>query len=550
MNLFFCSALVFIANWTSFFFGLDKPSFDFHPPVKIDMVLAANFGELRSNHFHMGIDIKTEGRIGTPLYSIDEGFVSRIKISPYGYGKVIYVDHPGGITSVYAHCSDFPEKIKSQIEKIQRQNKSSEIDWYPAPQELPVARGEKIALSGNTGHSFGPHLHFELRDTHTEEALNPLKYGFKIKDTQAPNINRVKAYALNADGEIISPLQEFKVSGSSLGNIKLEVPKNTSHIGWAVDVWDPYEGSYNKLGVYEVRMKMSEQIIFGSTLEKVGFDETRYINSYSDVCTPYRRNYHKCFTNSFTELRTYIDREHTGRMYVKDDLMEVQIECIDVNGNSSRVNISFEVEKSLPAQEFSTSSVSPDSSFSLQSSAGELIVEAPLSYQRIPVNIEWLKNGLRFDHSPWPMHNSCLLYLNASPAIDIEKQYVLYQGKDSKSAIWTNRENGKLDVSFKNFGIYTLAVDSISPTIEWRRKSLSISKTSHHISWRINDKDSGVKEYHVYVNGVWQPTYLERKGNWMQLETRFLSEGENQVEVVVKDQCENIKKAEYAIRLY
>ena len=168
-----------------------------HPPMKIDMVLSGNFGELRSNHFHTGIDIKTYGREGYGMYAITEGHVSRIKISPWGYGKAIYIDHPNGLTTVYAHCSSFPEKIQKFIEKAQYQLQKSSIDLYPGEFELPVKKGEIIAYSGNSGSSHGPHLHFEIRDTKSEDPLNPLLFNFDIEDNISPSIEGIYLYSLS-----------------------------------------------------------------------------------------------------------------------------------------------------------------------------------------------------------------------------------------------------------------------------------------------------------------------------------------------------------------
>ena len=151
---------------------------DYHPPLGIPLVLTSNFGELRTNHFHMGLDFKTNSKTGYRLYSIDEGYVSRIKVSPYGYGKVIYIDHPNGITSVYAHCSEFKGTIDSLVRQKQIQEQNFEVEIFPGKNVIRVEKGEVIALSGNTGSSTAPHLHFELRDTETEHALNPLHFGF------------------------------------------------------------------------------------------------------------------------------------------------------------------------------------------------------------------------------------------------------------------------------------------------------------------------------------------------------------------------------------
>ncbi|MGY8927212.1 MAG: M23 family metallopeptidase, partial [Flavobacteriales bacterium] len=190
--VFFCATLTINAQKAI------KPNY--HPPLKIPLILASNFGELRPNHFHMGIDIKTKGKTGFRLYSIEDGFVSRIKVSPFGYGNVIYIDHPNGITSVYAHCLEFNEAIDSIVKSFQSKSEKFEVDLHFLKGDIPLKRGQIIGFSGNSGGSTAPHLHFELRNTESEHALNPLLFGFDIEDHQRPEIRGVKVYGLTKDG--------------------------------------------------------------------------------------------------------------------------------------------------------------------------------------------------------------------------------------------------------------------------------------------------------------------------------------------------------------
>src|SRR5690606_39237333 len=168
-------SLLFFVLITSFFnqlFAQNNAKFDYHPPLKIPLILSANFGELRPNHFHMGLDFKTNGKEGYNLYAIEEGFISRIKVSTFGYGKVIYIDHPNGVTSVYAHCSEFKGEIDSIVRITQKKEQNFEVEIFPKKNEIRVTKGQVIGISGNSGGSTAPHLHFELRDTKTEHALN------------------------------------------------------------------------------------------------------------------------------------------------------------------------------------------------------------------------------------------------------------------------------------------------------------------------------------------------------------------------------------------
>ncbi len=468
MSLFFHSALIFVTQWTSFIFGLDEPKFDFHPPVKIDMVLAANFGELRKNHFHMGIDIKTNGKTGLKLYSIDEGYVSRIKISPYGYGKVIYSDHPGGITSVYAHCEDFPEKILKTIEEHQIQSKQNEIDLYLMPNALKVDRGEHIAFSGNTGHSFGPHLHFEIRDTQTEEALNPLLYGFKVKDNMPPVVRYLKIYGLNEEGVPNGTEYETRIKGNAsnfnLGTIVL--PKkfvNSPKIGFALDCYDVYNGSSNKLGVYEFHLHLDSERIISSQLERIPFETTRYINTYSDPYCRKTRQYHKLFYSDYNRLDVYKGKSNGAFALNKVSDKKIEISLKDVYGNGRA--ISFQVktpEFKGKTEAKSYNLVHPDSTYIYETAIGRISLPQYLSYY--PFSFQWtLSEGLANISNPGILVQEA--YEVCLKSEETDKSYLGYSEGNSYSNLYTTKTKNELSAQLKEFGYVKILTDSIAPEI-------------------------------------------------------------------------------------
>jgi murein DD-endopeptidase MepM/ murein hydrolase activator NlpD len=191
----------------------------FRSPIDTAILLAGNFGELRPNHFHAGIDIKTNNREGMPVHAAAEGFVSRIKISSFGYGKVIYVTHPNGFVTVYGHLRSFNDTIGTYIKRQQYAQKTFEIEVFPKSTEFPVKKGEVIAFSGNTGNSGGPHIHFEIRDEKSEKAINPLLFGLPVTDNKKPQVTRVKIYPGDADGLIngVNKEMEFRVKITKQG---------------------------------------------------------------------------------------------------------------------------------------------------------------------------------------------------------------------------------------------------------------------------------------------------------------------------------------------
>ena len=210
--------IILFILFSSNLFGQNiKHDSTYHSPLGIPLKIIGNYGDLRPNHFHMGLDISTNGVEKIPIHSISDGFVSRIKISPSGYGLVLYIDHPNGITSVYAHCSEFAPEILNVFLPLQEKLQLNDINIILKPTDIPVSKGQQIALSGNSGSSSGPHLHFELRDTKTEDALNPFLNGFSLEENFHPIINSLKIYAVDEKG--------YQVTGKAL---KINVLKGSN----------------------------------------------------------------------------------------------------------------------------------------------------------------------------------------------------------------------------------------------------------------------------------------------------------------------------------
>ena len=180
----------------------NEEKINFRSPLDIPLYLSGNFSELRSNHFHTGIDIKTQSVEGKAVYAVEDGYVARIKISTSGYGKAIYIRHPNGYTSVYGHLQKGNPEIEKYIQINQYKKETYTIELFPGKDELLVKKGDMIARSGNSGSSGGPHLHFEIRETRSEEPVNPLLYGFNITDNIRPIIKGIRIYPLSKNSYV------------------------------------------------------------------------------------------------------------------------------------------------------------------------------------------------------------------------------------------------------------------------------------------------------------------------------------------------------------
>ncbi|HET6253678.1 MAG TPA: M23 family metallopeptidase [Puia sp.] len=261
----------------------DYPQHYFRDPLGIPMSLAANFGELRAGHYHMGLDIRTQHRENLPVYAAADGYVARVQIGPFGFGQAIYIRHPGGYTTVYGHLNRFFPALAAYIEQQQYRQQSWQVDLAIPPALFPVRQGQQIAWSGNTGGSQGPHLHFEIRLTAADVNLNPLLFGLPVEDRVPPKISRLAWY----DGNQGIYDQEAHILPVTLGRLAegtiLTVP--VSRIGFAISASDAQSGSSNPNGIYRAALYEDDGPVIGFQLDRISYDDTRNINAHIDYKT-------------------------------------------------------------------------------------------------------------------------------------------------------------------------------------------------------------------------------------------------------------------------
>ena len=245
----------------------------FQSPLEIPLILAGTFGELRSNHFHSGIDIKTQQREGLPVLSIADGTITRIKVALWGYGKVLYVAHPNGYTSVYGHLQKFAPEIEEYVKKVQYAKQSYEVEIFPDYGELKVSKGNVIAYSGNTGGSAGPHLHFEIRSSVSEKPTNPLLYGYEVRDATPPTLLGLFGYPLS-DGALVNQSREkvqLNYSRQPDGTFLADKVTATGTIGFGINTFDRQDMAANKNGVYAVKQTINGRVYSEFDFETFSF---------------------------------------------------------------------------------------------------------------------------------------------------------------------------------------------------------------------------------------------------------------------------------------
>ena len=523
-----------------------------HPPLAIPLELSANFGDIRPNHFHMGIDFRTNGKEGVQIHAIDNGFISRIRISPSGYGKVIYVDHPNGTTSVYAHCSSFSKIINDFILPIQKKEFLNELDLIFAQNDLKVKKGDLLAYSGNSGNSTGPHLHFEIRDTKTEVALNPLKYGFAVKDALAPIVTVVKLYAIDENGYVIPGKSKLvKVEKSKKGVVNQNqlivlpndfIPTN-ARLAVAVSGFDPIGKTGSSFGLYENLLFNRRDTVFQSRVNRISFDDSRYVNNHIDY-NEYKLNskkFHKLFKNKHNPLEIY-ELEELGAIQLKiKDTTRLKIVLKDVNKNTFEYSFKVLINGENPIQTSSFFNRKdffvPDSSYVFSNS--KIKFEVPLYTFYEPTKKVVSLEKMILGEAAVPIQKPIKVSLKPMTNFPLEKQYVTVNSKGNH-ALSTSLNEGNLYAESKYLGTFSIKIDTISPSVLTSNfKESDTLITKEKLTWKISDAQTGIKEYHLFIDGVWHPIEFDLKNNLLIFKRNPLIRSKQNLELMVTDFCGN-----------
>jgi hypothetical protein len=313
--------------------------------------LTGSMGELRSNHFHAGIDIKTDFKIGLPVYCSADGYVSRIKISSYGYGKVLYITHPNGLTTVYAHLDKLNDTIGAWTLNKQYELQSFDIDVNLKKDELPVKKGQVIAKSGNTGSSGGPHLHYEIRDQ-SEKVWNPLLFGFKeITDTESPVFDFValRSFGINARVENEFGRKDFTPLKSGKNFIITKSISASGEIGIEIKAHDRMNETHNQYGISCIEVKVNGKETFFHNINSFSFEDGKKINAHLDYETLVNKNqrFQRCYVSDGNKLNSYKKSSHSGKLTIlSGQTYKIEITVYDAYSNNSTLNFTIDGKES------------------------------------------------------------------------------------------------------------------------------------------------------------------------------------------------------------
>ncbi|MDC6355180.1 MULTISPECIES: M23 family metallopeptidase [unclassified Robiginitalea] len=528
----------------------------FDPPLDIPIILAGTFGELRSNHFHAGIDIKTQQRQGLPVRAIADGTVSRIKVGHWGYGKALYIAHPNGYTSVYAHLQKYGPGIEEYVKDLQYKRRSYEVETFPDYGEVPVKKGDIIAYTGNTGGSSGPHLHFEIRSSVDEKPTNPLLYGIDVRDATNPTLEAAFAYPLSDGAHVngVGQRVELQMRRQADGTYLADTLVASGTIGLGVQAYDRQDLAANRNGVYRIRQEVDGATRTDLVFEKFSFGETRYINTLIDY--PYyattNRRVQKCFRDSGNRLSLYQEIKDDGKIRVSPGSRhEIRIEISDLAGNETILTVPVRGESGTPSggDELKTPYfIRADKPASFDLGRAQAYFPAGSFYQNTYLELGSDGDTVKLHKPTVPLHRNFTLSFDVSHIPEADRARMFIARLDSRGNpgyTRTYKRGNTFSMRSRELGEFTLATDTLAPTIRPRNfKHRQWLTNYRYLSLRIADDLSGIASYSATLNGKWILMEYEPKDGTItyNFDDRIGDARECELEVEVTDNAGNISR--------
>jgi murein DD-endopeptidase MepM/ murein hydrolase activator NlpD len=483
----------------------------FRNPLNIPINLSANFGAVRSNHFHMGLDIRTNSQENLSVVAAADGYVSRIKVERYGFGNAVYVTHPNGYTTVYAHLNKYFDKLDEYVKQQQYKDEKWEQDITFSPNQFPVTKGQLIALSGNTGGSAGPHLHFEIRDTKTEECINPLLFGFNIPDGIAPIISglywydrRFSTYEPGANG----------IAVKKAGNIYTSnvVQVNSPSISFAIKAVDKANQGFN-LGIYDAELLMDGKMIYSFKIDKVHYDDTRYLNGCIDYPKFARdkMSIQHLSTLPGVKLQNYSSGSD-GIINLQDnEIHNIEIILKDVNGNTSRLTTKVQLNTNSGKIPSGDKTVSPNEPKTIKTENAEINLSKNAVYDAVSFimsekpDAAAVSNAIILNNSTIPVHDFYTVKIRPNRKLSSEEKdktvIELNYGSD-KNVIKAKWNDDWAEGQFNRLGTARLLLDNGLPSVSPSWKDGAIV-SSGSLRLKGTTKIGDIESFRAELDGKW-----------------------------------------------
>ena len=527
--------LVFIVLFSNLIFSQEESTKKLESPIDFPILLSGNFGELRSSGFHSGIDIKTKGKEGIDIRAIDSGYVSRVQVSTSGFGKVVYIDHGNNLTTVYAHLSRFSEKIEKIINELQYKMKKYEVRKFFRPKELKIGKKEIIGLSGNTGSSFGPHLHFEIRKTNEELPINPLFYNFDVLDTIRPYLKNLFLYGIKNG---LLRKKQLKLSKINDSTFTANTIKTTDTIGFGVVSYDRQNKTNNIFGNYKYSLFKNDTLNFELIFDSFTFSEKPFQKKYIDneYYVLKRSRIVKLFGDKNNSL-SFVKGTNEGLIIKQGDKHNITVKLSDYDNNNTYINLKivgdstnfkYDKQAELPFNKL----IDFNKKYNFSYNGHKLIIEKN-TFDRKSKILHKYYNDTLFAYNPFLIawKNFEIKY----PADDLsDGQYLARMNYDgSKNFVTNSIKDGYYQFKTKNTGKFFIDIDSLPPTV-FRNKRINYK---NQIQYYIDDKETGIKNYTGKINDQWALFEYEPKLKkiFFKNDTLITPNTVNKIEIYVED---------------
>lgn len=525
----------------------------FRHPLDIPMQLVSNFGEIRTNHWHMGLDIRTQQRVNLPVYAAADGYIAGVSVEPGGFGQAIYINHPNGYTTVYGHLNSFFPALADYVKQQQYKQESWSINLIVPSNLFHVKKGDRIGLSGSTGASEGPHVHFEIRDTKTENNLNPLLFKFPLPDAVPPTLLRLAMYDRNRSSYEQTPqlfsLKKVGTVYTTSNNIRTGSDKVSFAI-WAYDKFNAYNHTF---GIYSAKISIDDQPVSEFTLNNISYDDTRYINAQIDY--PYKTK-NGLSLQHITPLPGAQDVVYNllngdGNIYLRDnESHDILIEVKDANGNTSKIEFKIQYDESLKKVYAPTSSERflPNNVNIFERYQFELFTTEKSIYDTITISYNETNNNTINAISPLfnflsrtiPSHDLVTVRIKPKENIPDEwKNKVVIKNISGEKTFVEKAQwqNGWYAAKFRQFGTYQAFIDKEPPTIN--APSTNLTKASR-VVFIPRDNFNVIKSFRAEVDGQWLRFSNDKGKTWIYNFDEHFPRGNHELKLIVEDEAGNV----------
>ncbi|MBN1143024.1 MAG: M23 family metallopeptidase [Bacteroidales bacterium] len=536
-------------------------------PVDIPILLSGNYGELRSTHFHAGIDIKTQQTEGKNVLAIDSGYVYRIAVQSGGYGKAVYLRHKNGRVSVYCHLNRFVPALEKYVKEAQYRKKSFEVDLAPHAGQFAFSKGALLGYSGNSGNSAGPHLHFEIRNAQGTVTFNPLNYGFPVKDNTSPEIRSLMICSLDPHGAINDTAKKIVVQAKGR-NGKYALAPDTFRIsgrfGIGVETYDFLDNSPNECGPYTIRLQIDNRTLFFCRIDSIAFSSQGYINSHVDYEEKMisGRKIQKLYLDPNNQLNIYKVVVNRGIIRLSDQEVHPAVITVrDTYGNESVLKFYVRQQQAAGSKAVRTGEQQITRKFYYDSlnvyenhdirvaiPKGALFDNMGFTYEKIEDTVMYA--SLHKVHNEFtPLYKNYMLSVRAReiPKNLYEKLLLVSKSKDGS---WMSQggefKNGFVTARVRSFGCFSIAVDTMKPEIKPKSFVPGGRYSGNQvISFTISDTLSGIRKYAGYIDKQWALFEYDAKNQLFSYtidSSRLAKSGLHTLEIYVTDNKDNVTR--------